>query len=124
MGGNLAGLIGRIVQHLDLEKLPRIVQFAHGTEQTLSHVNLVKDWQLHCHFWQSFKITSWDRCALPVFEIQIDDEVAMDTVRREADEHTQITDGPDNVSEASLHGSFRGCRWKEASDTLSGPSVI
>ena len=108
-GRDFAGLINRIVQHLDLEKLPWIVQFAHGTKQTLGYVHLVKNWQLHRHRRQLFKVTGRNRCALPVFEIQINDEVAMDTVRRKTDEHTQIADGPDNVSEASLHWSFHRC---------------
>src|SRR6266542_5238298 len=30
----------------------------------------------------------------------------MDAISGQADEHTQITNRPDNVSEASLHGSF------------------
>src|SRR5205823_14589792 len=41
----------------------------------------------------------------------INDEVAMDAISRQTDEHTQIADRPNNVSEASLHGSFRRCQW-------------
>jgi len=57
------------------------------------------------------KLSVRDRFSLPVFEKQINDEVAMDTVSRKTDEHTQIADRPNNVSEASLHGSFRSCQW-------------
>ena len=42
---------------------------------------------------------------LPVFQVQIDDEIAMDAVSGQSNEDAQITNRPDNVSEASLHGS-------------------
>src|SRR4030095_16560891 len=62
---------------------------------------------LHRDLWQFFKMTRRDRCSLPVFQVQIDDEIAMDAVSGQSNEHTQITNRPDNVSEASLHGSSK-----------------
>jgi len=35
----------------------------------------------------------------------------MDAIGGKTDEHTQIADCPDNVTEASLHGASRRCRW-------------
>src|SRR5947208_11186227 len=91
--------------------LPPIVQFSIIAKQALDHNNYVEDRQLHVHFWQLLKLSVRDRFSLPVFEKQINDEVAMDTVSRKTDEHTQIADRPNNVSEASLHGSLRSCQW-------------
>ena len=48
--GQLARVIGGIIQHLDLEQLARVIDFADRFQQTLDHVDLVKDRQLHRHF--------------------------------------------------------------------------
>src|SRR5260370_18646231 len=99
------------MEHLDLEKLPRIIQLADRAQQALDHINFVEDRQLHRHFRQLFEVSGRDRFALHVFKKEKNDEVAMDAISRKTDEHTQIADRPDNVSEASLHGSFRRCQW-------------
>src|SRR4029077_15797299 len=101
---DLPSLIGRIVQHLNLQKFPRIIHFAHRTHQPLRHVHLVKDWQLHCHLRELFKVTGWQRGTLPVFQIEINDEIAVDAVSRKADPRAKVTNCPDNMSDASLHG--------------------
>ena len=106
-------IIGRIIQHLNLEKLSRVVQFADGAKQTLDHVNFVKDRQLHRHLRQLFKSPGRDGLAVPVFEKQVDNEIAMDAVGRKTNEHAQVADRPDNVS-ASLHVAFRSCPLVEA----------
>jgi hypothetical protein len=41
--------------------------------------------------------------ALPVLKEQVDDKVTVYAVGREAKKHTQITDCPNNVTEASVH---------------------
>src|SRR6266446_3947068 len=110
-GGDLARIVGRIIQHLNLEKFSRIIQFADRAQQTLDHVNFVKDRQLHRHLRQLLKAAGRDRLALSVFEKEINDEIAMDAVGGQTDEHTQIADRPNNVTEASLHGASRSCRW-------------
>src|SRR5215208_3256211 len=39
-------LIGRIVENLDLQLVMRIVDCGHGFEQTIYHVELIKEWKL------------------------------------------------------------------------------
>src|SRR5437660_10844813 len=107
-GGDLARIVGRIIQHLNLEKFSRIVLFRSRVQQTLDHVNFVKDRQLHRHLRQLLKAAGWDQLALSVFEKEINDEIAMHAVGGKTDEHTQIADRPDNVS---LHGASRRCPW-------------
>src|ERR1700730_272866 len=106
-GGNLARIVGRIIQHLNLEKFSRIIQFADRVQQTLDHVNFVKDRQLHRHLRQLVKAPGRDQLAPSVFEKEINDEVAMGDVGGKTNEDTQIADRPDNVTEASLHGASR-----------------
>ena len=45
--GDLNGFVGRVVEQLDVEFFPRIVEPADGVEQPVHHVLLVKDGQLH-----------------------------------------------------------------------------
>src|SRR6266849_8674383 len=91
-------IIGRIIQHLNLEKLPRVVQFADGAKQTLDHVNFVKDWQLHRHLRQLFKSPGRDEFMVPVFEKQVDNEIALDAVGRNSNQQARGADRPTNVS--------------------------
>ena len=46
--GNGDGFVGRVVEHLDVEFLQRIVQAANGFEQPLDHELLVEDRELDC----------------------------------------------------------------------------
>ena len=44
--GDLLRLVGRVVQDLDLEQVPRIVHLADGVDQPVRDVHLVEDRQL------------------------------------------------------------------------------
>src|SRR5260370_13056836 len=45
-GGDLPGLVGRIVQHLNLQKFPRIIHFPHRTHQHHPHLHHLKHYHL------------------------------------------------------------------------------
>ena len=45
-GGHFASVVGGIVEHLNLQKLPRIIELADRLEQALNDVNLIVDRQL------------------------------------------------------------------------------
>src|SRR5260370_42455668 len=66
-GGDIARIVGRIIQHLNLEKFSRIIQFADRVEQTLDYVNFVKDRQLHRHLRQLLKAAGRDPPARSCF---------------------------------------------------------
>src|ERR1700730_13060858 len=70
-GGDLARIVGRIIQHLNLEKLSRIIQFANRPQQALDHVNFVKDRQLHCHLRQLLETAGREELAPSVFEKEV-----------------------------------------------------
>jgi hypothetical protein len=40
---NLTRFVGRIVQHLDLQTIARIIQFADRAQQSLDHINFVEN---------------------------------------------------------------------------------
>ena len=46
-GDDLAGLVRRVVEHLDLQPAGRIIEPADGVDQPLGHVHLVVEWQLY-----------------------------------------------------------------------------
>src|SRR4029077_1555304 len=109
--GDLPCLIRRIVKHLNLEKLLWIIEFAHGTDQPLGDVDFIENRQLDRHLRQFLKVAGRNRWPLTVFQIQINNEIAMDPISGKPNEHTQITGRPDNMSDAFLHGDCYGCEW-------------
>ena len=48
-GGHLKALVCAVVQHLDFELVFGVVDFGHGVDQALHHVELVEHRQLHGH---------------------------------------------------------------------------
>ena len=48
-GRQLAGVVGGIVQHLDLQKLARIIELADRFEEPLDDIDFIEDRQLHRH---------------------------------------------------------------------------
>src|SRR5437667_4485499 len=110
-GGQLARIIGRVVQHLDLKTISRIIEFADRAKEALHHVNLIKNWQLHRDLRQSRKLPRRNGFALPVLEKEVDDEVTMNSVSGKTNQYAQVADRPDKVSEASLHWASASCLW-------------
>src|SRR5204863_7698564 len=94
--------------HLNLQKLPRIIHLAYRTQQSLGHVHLVENWQLHRHLRELFKTMGWRRRPLPVFQVKVNDEVTMDAVSGKPDQHAQVANRPNDMSDTSLHRSSHG----------------
>ncbi len=86
-GGQLPGVVRGIVEDLDLEKFPRIVDLADRFEQPLDHVNLVEDRQLHRYFWQLLEVAGRRHGSLPVFQEKVDNHIPMNPVGGKADQH-------------------------------------
>src|SRR5205823_12420633 len=49
------------------------------------------------------EMAGWYGRPFPVFEEKINDEVAVNAVSREADEHGEVTRRPNHIAETSLH---------------------
>jgi len=92
---HLARIVGRIVQHLDLQTIARVIQFADRAQQSLDHINFVEDGQLHGHDRQFFKSAGRHGLPFPILEKKVNNKIAVDAVSRKADEHAEITDCPD-----------------------------
>jgi len=107
---NFACVVCRIVEHLDLEPVARIIEPADRAQEPLHHVDFIKDRQLHCNLGQLLEAASRHWFALPVLKEKVNDEITMDSVRRETDEHGEITGRPNHVAEASLHEISRSCQ--------------
>src|SRR5207244_10640894 len=85
----------------------RDVALPDRSKQSLDDVDLVKNRQLHGDLRKPVEMAGRDRFALPVLQKQVDYEVPMNAVCREAYEHAQVADSPNNVTKASLHKASR-----------------
>ena len=87
------GFVGRIVKHLNIEFLERILQAADRIQQSLNHELFVEDGKLYRHSRQIRKMPSrFGGAILPVLVIKIDQHVAVQTVRSQQDEHDEVGD--------------------------------
>src|SRR5205814_9133374 len=58
---------------------------------------------LNRYFWQLPKLAGRNRPPFAVFKEEINDEIPVNTVARQAEEHGEVTRRPDDITEASLH---------------------
>ena len=49
---NVHRFVGRVIQHLDLQKFARIIDLGHRLDQTLDYIHLVKERKLYGDGWQ------------------------------------------------------------------------
>src|SRR4051794_10061266 len=99
-------IIRRIVEDLNLETVLWIIDLAHRAEEALHHIYFVEDRQLHRHHGQLLELTRWHSRTLPVFQKQINDDVTMNAICGEADEHAHVAHCPDDRGESSLHSGL------------------
>jgi hypothetical protein len=91
IAGHCAGFVGRIVQQLDVQLLAGIVKFADRIDQPTDHVLFVEKRQLHGDAGQLGKFCSWFAGTfLFVLVIKVNQNVAVDSVSRQQNEHNEI----------------------------------
>src|SRR5256885_6017170 len=100
---HFAGIVGRIVQHLDLQQISRVIELADRTQKALYYVDFIKNRKLNCNLWQLTKLAGRNGCAFAVFKEEINDEIPVNAVGRKADEHGEVTRRPNHRAETSLH---------------------
>src|SRR5262249_30365913 len=61
------------------------------------------DWQLDGYLRQLFETSGRNRGAFAVFQEEINDEIPVNAVGREPDEHGEVTRRPNHIAETSLH---------------------
>jgi hypothetical protein len=101
--GHFPSVISRIIQDLDLEQVSRVIHFADRTQKALHHVNFIKNRKLHRYLWQLAKLAGWNSRTFAVLQEKINDEIPVNAIGRETDEHGEVTRRPNHVAEASLH---------------------
>ena len=85
------------------EQVARIIEFADRLEQALDDVDFVEERELHGDHRELARNGPAAAAPLPVFQEEIDDEIAVQSVTGEADEDTQVTERPDYIHNASSH---------------------
>ena len=96
-------IVGGIVQDLDLQQFSRIIELADRAQKAFHYVNFVKNRKLNGHSRQLPKPARRNHCAFAVFQEEINDEIPVNAVSREAEEHGEVTRRPNHIAEASLH---------------------
>src|SRR4029077_682080 len=99
IGGDLAGLVRGVVQNLDLEPVPGIVEAAYGPEEPADDIVFIENRQLDGNRWQFLETLRGDDAPSPVLEKEIDDEISMNSKSRESEKDAQITKVPNQVLE-------------------------
>ena len=90
---DVAGLIGRVVQHLDFEQVPRIVDLADGVDEPLRHVHLVEDRELDRDARQRIERRDLPlRYVVPVLHVKIHKVVPVPAVDRQNAQDEEIQD--------------------------------
>jgi hypothetical protein len=88
--GDLDRLIGRIVQHLDLELVGGVVDQARRVDQPLRDVHLIEDRELHRDGWKIFELFGDLRVALGVPIVEVHHEIAVEAVEAQDPQHHEI----------------------------------
>src|SRR6266446_10738251 len=96
-------IVGGIVQDLDLQQFSRIIELADRAQKALHYVNFVENRKLNGHSRQLPKPTRRNHRAFAVLKEEINDEIPVNAVSREADEHGEVTRRPNHIAETSLH---------------------
>ena len=100
---HFARIVGRIVQHLDLQQISWVIELTDRTQKALHYVNFIKNRKLNRYFWQLPKLAGRNRRAFAVLEEEVNDEIPVNSVGRKANEHGEVTRRPNHRAEASLH---------------------
>jgi hypothetical protein len=101
--GDLASLVRGIVENLDLEQVPGVVELADALEKALDDVKLIEDRELDGDVGKGVEETDRARHVLAMLEEEINDDIPVNSVEGEAKEHGEVTDCPNEVSGAFVH---------------------
>src|ERR1700691_2784627 len=87
VAGDLAGLVGRIVENLNLEQLARIIELRSGFDKPFDHEAFVVNGELNGDFRPGSYLRRWPRNVLSIFIIVVNQGVAMDAVSSQYDHY-------------------------------------
>src|SRR6267143_2030787 len=81
----------------------RVIELADRAQKAFHHVNFIKNRKLNRDLWQLPKPAGWNGRAFAVLQEKINDEIPVNAVGRETNEHGEVTRRPNHIAEASLH---------------------
>ncbi len=85
-----AGLVDRVVEHLDFQQLARVVDARNGFEQAFHHIALVENRELDGDTRQLRELLRRLRRLAAALHVQIDEIVAMNAVDRKNNENSEV----------------------------------
>ena len=88
--GDAARLVGRVVEHLDLEQLARIVDAADRLDQAVGDVHFVVERQLDRDDRQRVERRAGRRLLVPVPHVEVHEVIAMPAVNGEDDQDEEV----------------------------------
>ena len=88
--GDAARFVGRVVQHLDLEQLARVVDRADRVDQTLGDVHLVVERELDGDDRQRIERRTEARLFVPVAHVEVHEVIPVPSVDGEHDHDEEI----------------------------------
>ena len=101
--GDVPGLVGRVVEHLDFQQLARVVDSADGVDQPVGDVHLVVKRQLNRYNRKGIERRASLRLPVLVSHVEVDKVVPMPTVNGEDNEHEEVDGEGERFS--GCHGS-------------------
>jgi hypothetical protein len=104
--GNTLGLVGRVVEHLDLQQLARIIDGAHRLDQPVGDVHLVVERKLDRDRRKRIQRRTGLRLPIAVAHVQVDQVIPVPPVNRENDEDKEVCGERKSFSGRHLAQSF------------------
>ena len=87
---NVLRFVGGIVQNLNLQQLPRIVETRDSFRESLNDIALIENWQLHGHARPVCDRWRRRRDIFRILKIVVDQPVAMQPVHGEHEKHDEV----------------------------------
>ena len=110
------GLVSRIVEHLDFQELPRVVDASDSLEQPLDHVALVIHRQLDGDARQAVESPSRLGKVAAVLEVEISQIVAMHAINRKDDQNGKVRNQNGKVKSVGMVEAAKRVPVKDLED--------
>ena len=101
-------LVGRVVQHLDFELVPRVVHLADRLDQPVHDVHLVVDGQLNGDGRQLVELAQRNRHLVPVLHVGVHQVVAVPPIASQNDQDEEVGGERQRFERSHLRAGPRG----------------
>src|SRR3984893_2461032 len=101
-------LVGRIIEHLNFEKFARIIELRDGLDQSLDHVALIVNRELHGHLGPHGDHRQRARGIPAVLEIVVDERIAMNAIHGKDHHHEEIRKHDGQIERIDLVKAVEG----------------